>query len=52
MKGMSNKRRLQTDKLTFWRVTRFKVTDKVRNDSTGTQLGVKYVNETVKDQRE
>jgi len=52
MKGMSNKRRLQTNKLAFWRVTRFTVTDRVRNDGTGTQLGVKYVNETVKEQRE
>ena len=52
MKGMSNKTRLQTDKLAFWRVTRFRVTDRVRNDGTGTQLGVKYVNETVKEQRE
>jgi hypothetical protein len=52
MIGMSNKTRLQTDKLTFWRVIRFRVTDRVSNDGTGTQLGVKYVYETVKEQRE
>jgi hypothetical protein len=48
---MSNKTRLPTDKLTSLRMVRFRVTDMARNDDTGTQLGVKYVNETVKEQR-
>jgi hypothetical protein len=50
MQGMSNKTRVQTVKFTHLRITRFSVTGRVRNGN-GTQLGVKYVNETVKEQR-